>query len=138
MGFSGSLGYRLGKVLAVEASYVDSGEWLSHHDLISTSVSIVSQHASVSMLAHGQISKEVGIYGRLGVAHWEFETTITAAGVPATDKTSGNDLVYGAGLSYALSERLDLTADYLRIKMRVPRGNIPIAHFLFGVRYGFY
>ena len=137
LGLSGAIGYRLSPGLAVEVSYVDGGTSEVEFATVPALIEIHKRHAALSVLGILPVAEGVELYGRLGVAHWEMETDLTVAGVKSSDTISGNDLTYGAGLAYELASRLDFLADYQRIKMKVPGGNLSADYFLAGLRYRF-
>ena len=137
LGLSGALGYRLSPGLAVEVSYVDGGTSDVEFATVPALIEIHKRHAAISVLGILPVSEGIELYGRLGVAHWEMETDLTLAGVKSSDTISGNDLTYGAGLASELVSQLDLLADYQRIKMKVPSGNLSADYYLAGLRYRF-
>lgn len=137
LGLSGALGYRFGEGLAVEVNYVDGGTSEIEYATVPALFEVDKRHAGVSVLGFLPLSERVELYGRFGVAHWEMESHLTVAGVKLSDKLSGNDLTYGAGIAYELLSGLDVLADYQRIKMKVTGGNLSADYYLAGLRYRF-
>lgn len=137
LGFSGALGYRFSPGLAVEVSYVDGGTSDIEYATVPALIEYHKRHAAVQVLGILPVSEGVELYGRFGVAHWEVDRDQTVSGTKISDKISGNDLTYGAGIAYELVSGLDLLADYQRIQMNVRGGNLSADYYLAGLRYRF-
>lgn len=136
-GFGGALGYRFSPNLALEVNYLDGGTSSVEFATVATLVEIEKRHAGINLIGIYPLSDQFELYGRFGAAHWNMDTDVTVAGVRQSQHQSGNDITYGAGLSYKLFSHLDLLADYQRIKMNVRGGHLSVNYYLAGLRVTF-
>jgi len=122
-----NFGYRFDSHWAVELSWVDLGDTEgSFHSVISAPVptlimgEIESEYRSVSISGLGfyPISWGVSLFGRLGVHYWEhdhgFKSNDSQLGFHDTVNTSGNDIVWGGGLSYRPSHQVEFRIEWQR------------------------
>jgi len=104
MGFKGTVGYRLNRVVALEASYFDFGK-SKFNVLFVGSSQEVSGFVLNAALRH-DFTRELTGVGRLG-----FGTMDTKQRFGGTSRTESSTKVYfGLGLEYALSRNLKATA----------------------------
>lgn len=137
-GFGLRLGYHINRNWALEVGYVEGGETEIQFATVPASFVVDKQYASVSLLGVAPIGERTELYGRIGAAHWEMDITDNVAGFSSTGRLIGNDLLWGAGLNYALTEQIDLTADYQRLQMKVRGGGLSLDAMLVGLRLRFY
>jgi opacity protein-like surface antigen len=138
LGLAAAIGYRYSRRFAVELAYMDAGERSVDFASVPASFRSSAKHASVSALAIAPVTERLEVYGRLGFAHWNLDSNFVPGGVGIPpNQISGNDLLFGGGLAYALTRQLDLTGEYLRLKMKVAGGYLSLDHYLYGLRFRF-
>ncbi len=104
MGFKGTVGYRLNRVVALEASYIDFGKSKFNAFLVGGSQEVTGFVLNAA-LRH-DFTRELTGVGRLG-----FGTMDTKLRVGGASRTESSTKVYfGLGLEYALSRNLKAVA----------------------------
>jgi OOP family OmpA-OmpF porin len=141
------LGYRINPNLAVEASY----DRIGSTDLQSAITSPAADSATGTWKAHGfglhvlgiaPVDKQWSVYGRAGVEQWHTSLdTASAGGSTANVSTTGSNtaLALGAGAAYAISPKVDATAElvhYSRVGTSAT-GSSAVNQVNFGLRYHF-
>jgi len=107
MGFKASVGYRLNRVAALEASYIDFGKSKFNVPILAFvgGSQEVSGFVLNAALRH-DLTRELTGVGRLGFAM--MDTKLRAGGASRTE--SSTKVYFGLGLEYALSRNLKATA----------------------------
>jgi len=115
-------GYQLHKYIAVEAGYVDLGKFDFRTDVSpppgSLSGSTRISGFELSALGLLPIGDKVTAFARVGALAGETKTAYTGTGSiqvligGETQKRSSTQLVYGAGLSYAINNRLAVRGEW--------------------------
>lgn len=141
------LGYRLNPNLAVEASY----DRIGATDLQSAIASPAADTASGTWKSHGfglhvlgiaPLDDQWSVYGRAGVEQWHTSLDTASAGGNTSNLSatgSNTALALGAGVSYAISQNVDATAELIRYN-RVgtsATGSSAVNQVNFGLRYHF-
>lgn len=121
------VGMNMGFGLMAEAYYTDLGEvtfTANNGDTVTSAGTVTTigfdGYKSVSEFTGYGINAvyKVGIgiasvYGKVGMLHWESETTVGATGFADTTTTdSGNELLVGAGVEFAVMPFIGLRLDY--------------------------
>jgi OOP family OmpA-OmpF porin len=119
-------GYAFNRNFALEASYVDLGNFKIS---ASGSITAIPATANGSNKASGfsfdalgtlPITEEFGLIGRIGVFAWTLDATAsaTAGGNSATvsDKPTGTSLDFGAGVKYDFNNRVGARLEYQRFQ----------------------
>lgn len=128
--FSGLVGYRFGKHIAVEAAYVDLGETRYRASgLLDTGDGFIDADLDLDIGATGPALSVLGLlpvgqnwdlYARLGVFFADVE-----AGVSLTDgfesasesvSDSGEEFFYGVGAAYNFAQRFAVRAEFTQYK----------------------
>jgi OOP family OmpA-OmpF porin len=94
-------GYRFDKNFAVEAAYTDLGK------VNFNGVEAKNKAYSVDGIARAPLGKDFGLYGRVGVAHYERDYT-------GLGDNSSNGVKLGVGADYALTKNVSLRAEVTR------------------------
>ncbi|MCH7343507.1 porin family protein [Pelomonas sp. CA6] len=94
-------GYRFNSNWAVEAAYTDLGK------VQGSAIEAKTKTYSLDGIARAPLGKDFGLYGRVGVAHYERD--FTGAG-----DASANGLKLGVGVDYALTQNLALRTELTR------------------------
>lgn len=103
-------GYRFSDYFHLEAGYQDLGDTDGHFTATvnnpgaaSITGTLESEYWAASLAALGRypVLSWLGIYGKLGIHHWDHELEIRSRGsavsVDITDDRDGNDVLYGFG-----------------------------------------
>lgn len=104
------VGFQLNKMFGVELGYTSLGTLLDAND----NQFMASQDSSavtLSGLGLFSFSDRFGVYGRLGVAKYNTDSSGTVASVPVKDQ-DGTTPFYGAGVKLGLTENFSLRAEY--------------------------
>lgn len=107
----GFLGYRFNRSLAIEAAYIEGGEFSSSY------ADQTVRGATVAALGGFPLGKNAALYAKVGALRWNADTTAVINQYPGyrilSYTTSGTDLVWGAGLQ-ANAGRVGFRAEYER------------------------
>lgn len=132
-GFSLGVGYTIGRVFSVEASFQEYGELTGTRNRCAVSLCTLEGYPPESVSADAFLITAVGKfpitarfsgYGKLGFANWKFDS-----GSSVYDD-SGNDALLGLGLKWSSEARWAVFAEYGTI-------NIDVDTFSIGLSYGF-
>ena len=107
-GYEVHLGYKINSSFSVEASYLDLGGY----DLTksSTKYSIDSDALSLSALYTYPLGR-FNLTGKLGYLSQSSEASIVPA-IRGFSYESGGGLIYGAGISYKLSNKIEIKTEF--------------------------
>jgi hypothetical protein len=97
-------GFRLNRYLALEGNYIDFGEYGS--SLASADV----DGWGVAFTGRLPLTRTFGVYAKAGQFFWDAETEV--AGI--RDDQDGDEPFYGVGVDFAITERVQLIAEYNR------------------------
>lgn len=109
-----SVGYQFNQMLGLEAGYTSFGTVFESNN----NVFAAKQEGNawtLSALGTFPVGERFGIYGRAGAARFNNDTSGTIQGVPVSDNNKTKPY-YGAGLKFAVTDNLDLRAEYQRYK----------------------
>ena len=81
---------------------------------------------SLSLIGSIPVSDRFDVYGKIGLLSWD----IDFSGISSAFNDSGEDLLYGVGLTWSMDERWKLFLEYSRVDLDVDAGNV-------GVRFSF-
>ncbi|MCV6612310.1 MAG: porin [Amphritea sp.] len=102
-------GYNLNENVAFELTYHDFGK--SEAVVSSVDVDVEAEGYSLSVLGKLPVSEQFGLFGRLGYIHVDAEAE--ASGVTANG--DADDVLFGIGAEYAVSEAVSLRAEWERV-----------------------
>lgn len=104
------IGFQLGRNFGLELGYTSLGTLLNSND---NQFRASQDSSAITLSALGLISftDRFGIYGRLGAAQYNTDSSGTVAGVPVRDQ-DGTTPFYGAGVKLGLTDALSLRAEY--------------------------
>ena len=150
-GFGATLGYQVNENFAAELSYVDLGDvsYQASNEQANPANETLTLDTSAagpvfSLLGILPIGERWGIYGRAGLALMDSEGEATATVGDVTDRisdsTNGSNLVAGAGVNYAVSDRFGLRLEwdrYFDVGSEEIVGESDIDLFSLGLRYNF-
>lgn len=103
-------GYAFNRYLSVELAYVDAG---TQEDRIGD-IDVANESSGIIASAVGSLplSRVFSLYGKLGYAFYDADTTFRLGNMQETEGGSDEDLVYGAGIELAVWSGLKLRAEY--------------------------
>lgn len=104
------IGYQFSRAFGVELGYAGLGTILDADDNLFTA-SQDSSALTLSGVGLLSFSERFGIYGRLGIARYDTDSSGTVAGVPVKDQ-DGTTPFYGAGVKFDLTGNLALRVEY--------------------------
>lgn len=139
-GFSAGIGYEFNKYIAVEAGYLDLGETsLNGSDTVSGTLYGSSYTISGTLNAEAEVdgfylgpqvsfpvTDAFDLYAKAGVFFWDldvsaafsgsltYEGTVYSGSGTATYSDDGEDLYYGLGASYDVTDTFTVRADWTR------------------------
>jgi opacity protein-like surface antigen len=147
-GFTLGGGYKFNDSFAIEVAYRDLGDIEGHETEVDGETSIEEDYyydftaLQISLVAGFPVGESVNIYGRLGYADIDVETSFSV--IQTTDgdtlshsgsgTISSNEVLFGVGVSYALSESFALRTEYGQYGKFE---GIETSSITFGLTYGF-
>ena len=127
-GFKVFIGRRINENLSIEGFYADYGEATLKgsngdtftldgvlYQFIVDNASLTSDSTGIGISAKYtfEINDFIDLYGNLGLLRWDSEmTSSSTSSGSATSSDTGTDLIYGVGISFGVSDRLSIFADY--------------------------
>jgi len=119
-GFSGSdtsfklfAGWSFNKYFAAEGGYINGGTEKDRVDGLDVAIS--SEGAYVALLGKLPVGQMFSPYMKLGYVFYDAKTTASADGNSITQSNNNDDLLYGIGAEFHLSEHFDLRAEYEKV-----------------------
>jgi OmpA-OmpF porin, OOP family len=113
-------GFMFNRNFGVELAYVDLGK-ASYSGVFGplpvTGGSVEVTGFNVAGIAAIPVTDAFSLFGKLGIYSWEAEAKDTTAGFPFSDTFDGNDLFFGAGISYSFTRNLSLRGEWERFKL---------------------
>lgn len=109
-GWEARLGFALTKNLAVEATYSDLGEVV-----LPAFPDAGGSVETDALIASAVVKLPLGLFslvGRGGVLAWDRDGELGSIAGPVSFSDDGFDLVLGAGISFELTDELEIRADY--------------------------
>lgn len=111
-------GYRIDRNFAVEAGYLDLGEFTAEVDTTSTSVSnkVTVNGIVGDVVATVPVAGDLGLSARAGIFRWSVDDTFVLNGVSDSSSKSGTGLHVGLGVSLKLGKRMEIRGAYEKFK----------------------
>ena len=103
-------GYRFTRTIAAEIGYLDTGD--AEETIVGTDVTLNATGSHVSVVASWPIGESFALHARAGFIDWEAELTLSDDVVTETSNANGQDLYWGAGATFNLSESFGLRLEY--------------------------
>ena len=109
-------GYQFHKNFAVELGYADFGKADASGVVLSVPVSAEWKATAWDVSAVGilPVADKFSVFGRVGIAMWNVDLDVNAAGFPASQSSSGADPVYGVGAQYDFTNHFGLRGEWAR------------------------
>lgn len=80
---------------------------------------------SLSVTGSIQLTERLDVFGKAGIARWD----ISFDGISSAFDTSGEDLLYGAGLRWSKSDHWKLSLEYENVKFGVDTIGIGLSYY---------
>lgn len=111
------LGYKVNPNFAVEAGYIDFGkaEYRSDYAQGSASGTVKAGGVDIAALGIAPITDDFSVFGKVGIVAAHVKTSLAATGLATPPGDSTSNVVaplLGLGVSYKLSDNVDLRAEY--------------------------
>lgn len=108
----GEVGYQFNDVLGAEFSFTSFGTLFDANDNDVNATQDVSAW-TISALGTLPVAEQFGIFGRVGIASYNFSNSGTVQGVAVKDENSTKPF-FGAGVKFHLNDNWALRAEYQR------------------------
>ena len=103
-------GYRFTRYIAAEAGYLDTGD--AEETIEGSDVTLNATGSHVSVIAAWPIGESFALHARAGMINWDAELTISDDLGTTTSDATGQDLFWGAGATFNVTERFGLRLEY--------------------------
>jgi len=106
-------GYKVMPNLAIEAAYIDFGEYSTIHQFENTAEDPAFEAKGLSLSAVGiiPVNERINLFGKVGVLHWEQDVSDPNHPERGTNHNEGTDLALGLGAEIKLSKNVSLRAE---------------------------
>ncbi len=109
----GALGYQFNPMLGGELGYTSFGTLVNSKDNNAFNAKQDASAWTASALGTFPVAEHFGLFGRLGIAGYNFSNSGTVQGVPVKDDNSTKPF-FGLGVKFSLNEDWALRAEYQR------------------------
>lgn len=112
--FKAFAGYRFHKHFAGEVDYLDFGEPDDTISALGLNVRTTIEAYALAMYLVGilPLAEKFEVFGKLGAAYWDADAEASALGVTGRQSEDGTDFAYGAGASYAFTDKFVARIEY--------------------------
>ena len=124
-------GYQFNPWLGVELGYAHLGETTA--SVAGNSASIKASGWTAQAVGSFPVINRVAVFGKLGAIHGESKT----GGAFGSRKDIGTNLAYGLGVRYAVTNTLDVTGEWERLRFDGPGGSNDVDLLSVGIRVKF-
>lgn len=113
-GWKAFAGYRFSRNLAVEASYINFGDYTATVTFGGASATVNADATAWGLAAVGifPVSERFDLFGKLGFVRGETEADVVIGGTTVTVGDDGTEMHYGFGATYNLSRNLGIRAEW--------------------------
>lgn len=109
----GTVGFQFNSTLGAELGYTSFGTLVNSKDKNAFNAKQDASAWTASVLGTWPMAERFGLFGRLGVASYNFTNSGTVQGVPVKDDNSTKPY-FGLGVKFGLSESWALRGEYQR------------------------
>jgi OOP family OmpA-OmpF porin len=129
-------GYAVSNNFAIEAGYGNYGDF--GDTTIDTGITTVSSTviSTFNIGLKGSVPLDGGffLHSRVGLALWEIDNEEIVSGGDSTAITlDGEDVYFGCGASYLITETAYISLDYLAVELNEGPGDLDVSVFSLGV-----
>ena len=110
MGWKAFGGYDFVRYFGLEGDYTDMGSL----EASGAGTDVSSDISGFGVFARGIIplGKRVELFGKLGLVLWEADTRVSSPLLTVEASDSGNDLAFGAGAAFLLTQKFSIRVEY--------------------------
>lgn len=114
-GYEFTIGHNLGDIYAIEASYLNFGDWPMVDSIsgIDVDVDINVTAFTLSGLIKHEIADNASIYLKNGLYKWKGKTEGTINGDAYSSKGDGDDIFYGLGITGQVKDDIGFNVKYM-------------------------
>ena len=108
---------------AVEAAYMDLGQPVQDFFGLREEYDVWA----VALWAKGiwPVTKNIDLFGKLGLAHWEYDKTYQAGSLPPqTTSENANDFAWGIGISFGVGKKWAIPLEYEQISGDIDKAGL--------------
>ena len=109
--FEALIGFRLMDVLALEASYLGLGDVYDYQYDTDTNFSGITMSGKALL----PLGPQMDLFAKIGVYFWEYEEQYGSRAYLIDD---GQDLIFGGGATFHLTEEVDLNLEYRELELQ--------------------
>jgi OOP family OmpA-OmpF porin len=127
-------GYVVNRNLSLEVAYHDFGNQNARTDcppdfacvalLLPLRTRADSTAYSLSVIGSIPVTERFDVFGKVGIAGWD----VGFEGISSVFDTSGEDLLYGAGLRWSINDHWKVFAEYEKIELGVDTAGIGVSY----------
>lgn len=123
-------GWRFNENFSVEAGYHDFGDFEQQIDIngAPASVSLSADGFTIGIAGALPVSDRFALQGRMGMFFWDGNAEINNV---SEARPEDNNLYYGAGASYAVTDRFSVLADWSRYDLEETESDVLSVGFQF-------
>ena len=107
------LGLRYGRFVGVEVGYLNFGtandQVTDPSGFATINEGIKTSGYDLSLVGRYPLNEELAAFGKFGILRWDSEDTLEP--VPLSNKTDGDDLIFGVGLDFRGSGRVHIRVE---------------------------
>ena len=112
--------FKINEFIGIEAAYIDfekSGNEALDVDFKGKALDVIGEIP---------VSKDFSIYGKVGKMWWDADTNIDTSDFITSRESDGDEIFWGLGTKFRLSEHLDLRVEYERFNFEISRDEINV------------
>lgn len=127
-------GYVVNRNLSLEATYHDFGNENARTNcppdfacvalVLPLQTRADSTAYSLSVIGSVPVTDRFDVFGKVGIARWD----VGFEGISSAFDTSGEDLLYGAGLRWSLNDHWEVFAEYEKVELGVDTAGIGVSY----------
>lgn len=129
-------GYKFNRNFAVEAKFADLGKYKLEGTAPTEAAKAHPMAFCLSGVGTLPLGDQFSAYGSVGACRWHDRASADQGGVSVLSHDSGTDLTYGLGVSYAMTENVDLRAGLNRYD-KVLHNHKAVDAYTVGLSYNF-
>jgi len=133
--FAATLGYKVNKNFAVEASYIDLGESENDEDYLLHDLTVDGHGFNLSLVGILPIHEKIDIFAKVGAFMWDISLNEAGTGELVTENST--DLSLGLGISANLTDQCSVVFEYQEFQIEDEVFDGDISNISIGARFNF-
>jgi OOP family OmpA-OmpF porin len=130
--FALGAGYEFTRNISLEGAYLDFGSHDGETDcppgftclVIPVSAQADLTGISLSLIGSIPLTDKLDVYGKLGFTSWD----VDFEGISSAFDTSGEDLLYGAGLRWSIDDHWKVFAEYGSVELDLDSASVGVSY----------